>query len=1033
MNKPLLVLNASAGSGKTYNLVRNYLRLLLSEGDDRVEVGQILAMTFTNKASIEMKNRIMSDLNKLANGGDQRYLSEISTLCGLKPADTQKNARKVLRKILHQYEDFNVMTIDKFNLRLIRSFAKDLDLPDNFEISLDDAQVLEKAVDELLDTIDYKNQQKIYPLAINFAKENLEEESNWNIKTVLLEKAKILTNEKLFQLVKSLTKKDFSKEQHALWKLQYKAEKEQLQDWLRKLNTCFQNTECNPDLFDGKSTTFNGILKNLELKADPHLFLKDHKFSEAHINNIEKTYEKGKETVFTAEYLKFIRYFKEKESTWVLLNFKVTQFNILAILKELAISMEDIRSKESIIRVSEFNKLVADLVQNEEAPFIYERLGARFNHYFLDEFQDTSRLQWLNMVPLVHNSLAENKFNFIVGDPKQSIYRFKNGVAEQFVALPAIYNPENDPNTAQKSEFFNEMGKKEGLAENWRSAKNIVEFNNQLFSDFIKFIPESAKNHYENVAQISKGKEGGYIELYLDMEKERVYHLDTILLKWVKQVLDDGYKPADICILGLKKKQCNHYANLLKRNGYQVVSSDSLLVNSDKMVQAAIQFCKWKINRFDNQRVMQFANSYFSLLFQESAFEKYQLCFEINPQTGRSDFSENKFLESTSFTAEFMNSSFQNIYTLLVDFLGIMKWDPIENSYLQQLLDIAYQFDLKNGPDLLEFLQYYDQKAESFSVVLTENEHAIQIMTAHKSKGLEFPVVIIPNLNFKHPKNTKDQTLLEIDDVIIETALTKKETVIPEIAQEALFEDEARYMDSLNLLYVAFTRAQDRLYAMQISGKSDGFIKEITQIIQTRYPETKSTIPIHLKLGSNPEISEKKESETQLFKPDSVSEFLWFPEISLQPSKEQEEDSLTTAQRIGKQFHYIMEQCVSKQTALEAFKIGLVKGIIELEFEEILTKLLNEAFDNTQLNQLFNQGKHLNERTLIAGIQSHFRPDKLIVSDNETIVIDFKTGERIPKHEKQVLSYVQLLREMEMPSIKGYLYYTGGLGLVEVC
>lgn len=1036
VNKPFLIVNASAGSGKTYNLVRNYLRLLLSENENRAEISQIMAMTFTNKASIEMKSRIMSDLNRLANGKSEAksYLEEIAGFVGTSPESIQKKARLVLRKILHQYEDFNVMTIDKFNLRLIRSFARDLDLPDSFEISLDDTLILEKAIDELLSNIDAKNQTKLYQLALNFAKSNLEEENDWNLKKILLSKAKALTNEGYFQIIKTLSKTDFKKEQLDLWKLQFKTEKDELTIRLNSLNRLLLETGIDANTFAGKSTTFKPILFNLQLNPEPIFFLKESKRTEANYGNILKTIEEGKETQFSPIYLEFLQFIAEKSSYWIELDFKIQQFHLLAILKELALSMDDIRNKESIIRVSEFNKLVAELVQNEDAPFIYERLGSKFNHFFLDEFQDTSRLQWLNIVPLIHNSLGSNYFNFIVGDPKQSIYRFKNGVAEQFIALPAIYNPEEEPSIALRSLFFQKMGTVEGLEDNWRSAEQIVDFNNQFFEELLQFMPETGQEFYKHLKQNPKGKKGGYVELILNPKKdiEPTKFTNNQLLEWVEQCIADGYKPYEICVLGRKKRDCNQYANFLKSKGYQIVSSDSLLVNSDQFVQLSICYCKWKVNRFDFQRAMQFAYFYFEILEKKDAFETYGNCFQINPSDSKVYFSEQLFFESSRLNADFLDASFQNIYSLLVDFLMLVELDPIENTYLQQLLDLAYQFDMSNGPDLMEFINYYEKNEGKFSVQLSENEHAIQIMTAHKSKGLEFPVVIIPSFNFFNEGNNNDSYLMEINEHIVETKMSKFETAIPAIQVEAEKEDAAQKMDAINLLYVAFTRPQDRLYAINLKGSRNSFYEKFNTIFKNLFPDSYEDDSLHLKLGTFPEIKHPFRNQSTNYSPQSIQNFLWFPEISIQSTKEQEDDGLTTAQRVGKQFHFIMEKSHSNETAFSALKTGLLKGEIEQEFEGILMKLLEEAFSNNLLVQLFESGKHLNERTLIFDSKTRLRPDKLIVSDQHTIVIDFKTGEKSVKHEKQVLGYMTVLKEIGMAGIKGYLYYTGGLGLVEI-
>jgi CRISPR/Cas system-associated exonuclease Cas4 (RecB family) len=198
------------------------------------------------------------------------------------------------------------------------------------------------------------------------------------------------------------------------------------------------------------------------------------------------------------------------------------------------------------------------------------------------------------------------------------------------------------------------------------------------------------------------------------------------------------------------------------------------------------------------------------------------------------------------------------------------------------------------------------------------------------------------------------------------------------------------------------------------------------------FPDAYEEDLLHLKWGEKPEIKHHARKHATDYSPQSIQNFLWFPEISIQSNKEQENDSLTTAQRIGKQFHFIMEKSHSSETAFSALKTGILKGEIEQDFEEILIKLLEDAFSNHLLLDLFESGKHLNERTLIFDSKTRLRPDKLIVSDGKTVVIDFKTGEKSVKHEKQVQGYMTVLREIGMANIQGYLYYTGGLGLVAV-
>lgn len=1036
-NKPFLILNASAGSGKTFNLVRNYLRLLLSEGELRSEMSQIIAMTFTNKAALEMKTRIIGDLNKLSTATlDQSFLVETAAYIGLPPETIQKNARLTLKKILHQYEDFNVLTIDKFNLRLIRSFSRDLNLPEQFEVVLDEDLILEKAVDELLNTIDTKEQNELYKLAINFAKSNFDEENKWNVKKALLASAALLKNEQSFDVIRKLTTSSFSEKDLSTWKETLKLLKLQLQQLLRDLSSTLHASGLTSDDFSKKSVTYKRLIKLITTKFKTDELIANLDLTPSFLENITITGERtGQQELVTRVNAVHEFWSANKESIFVL-ELKTKQFYLLSILKELALSMEQIRQKESVIRISEFNQLVADLVKDEEAPFIYERLGTRFGHFFLDEFQDTSRLQWTNLVPLVHESLGHNQFNFIVGDPKQSIYRFKNGVAEQFVALPRIYNPENDAKTTLKSNFFEAQGHVSGLEENWRSAAEIVNFNNAFFSELKPLLPDSGQSYYAQINQAPRGKANGLITFKMDHQKdksEKESELD-LLEKWVNECIQDGYNPGDICILSKNKRSCNSFANHLKTKGFSVVSSDSLLVDSDIYVQLVICFLKWRSNPLENQFAMQFAEKYFRLAAAGSTFSAYETCFETVEQDGKSKkrFSIPLYLKVSGFDESLLNSGYQSIYSLIQTFIRSQNIDELQNAYIHQLLDISFNFDLSNGPDLMSFLSYYATTGHKSNVQLPDNKHAIKIMTAHKSKGLEFPIVLIPLLNFGSTKNENAPRIIEKEGHFIETKLVKNEYFIPEIEELGLIEKDAKLMDAINLLYVAFTRPVDRLYFYSNSGHSDTNKKVLTTL-STLYPEFIVTDEfIQGVIGNKPERTFEESTSDSSFTATSLSDFLWFPEISLFSTDEDEATALSKQKRIGNQFHGIMENSSSKEEAITFLNTEIRKGKIEKAIEQELLVLIEEVYSNQQIQQLFAAGTHLNERTLAIDATTQLRPDKIIYNANETVVIDFKTGEEKPSYLKQVNAYVSALHEVGFKNVSGYLYYVGGKGLVPI-
>lgn len=1033
---PLLVLNASAGSGKTYNLVRNYLVLLLKEASGKADLGQIVAMTFTNKAAYEMKTRIIRDLNKLSHPTekDKAYQLEIAALVEQQPEELQRNAQLVLKKMLHRYEEFNVLTIDKFNLKLIRSFSRDLNLPEQFDIVLDEQLILEKAVDELLSTIDKTTENRIYRLAINFARTNLDEETKWDVKRALIESAQILTDERSYQVIAKLVEKEFSQADYDLWRLQLKEYNHEIQRWQQRMQLALETSGLQMNDFHFGKNTWNKIQAMIFTKGNAIVLNEAFKATDYYANNLTKTQEKTGQNEPGNTIFPFWEYWTKLFPVYFELELKIRQFYLLGILRELAIFMENIREKDAVIRVSEFNKLVSELVKDEEAPFIYERLGNRFKHFFLDEFQDTSRLQWMNLVPLVHESLAHGQFNFIVGDPKQSIYRFKNGVAEQFVALPHIYNPEENPAIQVKSNFFHRLGKVEGLTENWRSSQAIVDFNNRFFENLKQHMPDSGTLYYQQVEQTPRGKANGYISFELIQKDDDSQELVLQnLLTWVESCLADGYFPSDICILAKRKAECNTYANHLKNNGHQVVSADSLLVNSDQYVQLIIAFCRLRNNPTHRQLFMRFAELFLRLFAKEQAFEIYQSCFEPVPETdGKEVFSQQRFFLNASFDANDLSLAYQDIFSLIQTFIRHYRIDELQNAYVHQLLDMAAQFDLHNGPDLMSFLSYYDGVGQRTNVQLPENKHSIKVMTAHKSKGLEFPVVIIPSLRFDVKNPNGKARLFESADHFLQSKLAEADKALPAIEPYVTVEKDAEVMDNINLLYVAFTRPVDRLYFMGVISKNEPLQKHILLTLSELYPQFVEGAGIKGTIGTPPEIVHEIDDADVAMVPQLLNDYLWFPDISIMSAQEQEENELNTQRRFGRQFHAIMEQSMRIEEAFEAIETGLLKGTVDIEFREDLRQQATHLFCNEQYLSLISGGLQLDEQTLLIDRKTKLRPDKVILHSDKTVVIDFKTGERKAEHRTQVSQYLFALDSMHYPAVEGYLYYVNDAALVKI-
>jgi ATP-dependent exoDNAse (exonuclease V) beta subunit len=1054
--KPLQIMNASAGSGKTYNLVMSYLKLILGDKSSPTQFSKIMAMTFTNKAAFEMKSRIIEALDFLANPirSDDKETNKAQALTesvvaelNIEAALLKFRAGSALKQILHQYEDFHVMTIDKFNLRLIRSFALDLDLDSDFQVVLNEEQILDKVIDQLMDELDPKEMKELTSLALQYSRSKIEDQESWDFQRTLKSFALVLTNEKYIEILKDIQQIDYSANSFSFIKEKEKDLKAMVELKATQLFAEFGNYPVN-DL-PGKTRTAGAYEKLITDKLiDGASDGAKGFFTSAMRRNLEDG--KLPESLASLS-IKFDDFFIEKIGEYRILRLISKNFYNMGLLKFISERLDKIRNSEQIIRISEFNKMISDLIKDEEAPFIYERLGNRFHNFLLDEFQDTSRLQWMNIVPLIHESLSNNRYNLIVGDPKQSIYRFKNGLAEQFITLPEIYNPEQDPQTALKSAYFKTLGGKKPLKDNWRSFQNIVNFNNDFFETFKGIIPDELKSFYEDVRQNPKGKEGGYI--YVDsksVEKEEgVNHSTNSVIKWVEACVADGIEKGNICILGNTKKSCNDWAIALSGRGHKVVSSDSLMVNSDHQVKLAIAYLKWRKNPSGELEARRFSEIFYSLSSENpiSAIRAYWVTEEKDGKT-RQYFEQNKFILENFGSKDLFFAPFESLYNLIQGFYKMADLHEIHNPYLHHLSDMLHEFDLVFGPELELFLKDYDQKGKGSSIQTPENKYAIKIMTGHKSKGLEFPVVMIPDLNWS-VTSKKSQFLLKESGHFIYQALSKSSKV-ERIKAEFDIEYNQSLLDRMNLAYVMFTRPVERLYVgnylKPVKKEADfgdqladfgKYIHEVfstlsTQLSNVKLLESAGEKDVHFEIGEKTKPTQKSVVAIDTdFVPIELADKLWFPDISLRDQLLQDENGLTDAQRYGNQLHLLLSVLINPTDIEAQLKFNLDSGLIEHTFEDRLRADLNEVLSHKAYVELFQDAEKIwSEQAIIISATETKRPDKIILKNDETIVIDFKTGMANEKHLKQVLVYVNTLREMNYPNVRGIVFYTGDLRMV---
>ena len=1027
-NIPLKIVNASAGSGKTYTLVMEYLLLLLAEEHDLTRFSRIIAMTFTNKAALEMKTRIIQALDDLSypeiyGEKSNAYAKKLAETLVVSTDEVHRRARAVLQNILHRYEEFHVMTIDKFNLKLIRSFSRDLNLPTDFEVILNESEIIEQVVDLLLDQLGKEALPKLTTLVFEYAKQNLDDGEKWDFRQVLVEFGAILSKERDQPLIEKLMGFDFSIERYTLLKETFFAQKVAFVARAQDTLGIYHNLGLTADQLPGKSTTARAIEKLGDLTEIPAIL-----FTPAFLKKCTEIPANGRTmpTQLTEALLALHNYHLHEAPSYHLNKLYLKNFYTMAMLQYMSGSLEIIKKDQQLIRISEFNKLISDLVRNEEAPFIYERLGERFQHFLLDEFQDTSRLQWLNMVPLIHHSISQEKKNLIVGDPKQSIYRFKNGVAEQFVALPRIYNPENNPQIARNSDYFHQMGKVEPLEENWRSSPEVVHFNNSFFEKLKTYLSPDAQLYYNSITQNAMSTLPGIVEI----ESVRIDAKDNDVIPFIvakiKACEAEGFKRGEICILGDTNRQTNGWAVELTKVGYKIVSAESLLVHNELNVQLVVSYLKRRLNPSSKSEMKRFAELYFRI-HQENSFTHYRSYFaKKTTESGKEIrvFDDEKFIASNFGTAEFY-CKYENLYDLVQSFYRMLKWDELKNPYLHHFADFTHHFELAKGPDLKSFLDNYSEQRNKLAIQLPESEDAIQIMTIHKSKGLEFPVVILPSIDFSTKMNTRSKHLVEIDDKIIYTT-TSKDSILSTLAQFNLSENAQILTDKVNQCYVAFTRPMERLYVSN-RHTNNAFGEIVHACLEQFEGATYEGEKLVYKTGENYQhVSKEKTTKFGFFEPQANTENLWFPDISLQDRAEiMEKSHLSPEQRFGTQFHLAMSLINQEEEVVPILATLLKEGQIECDFKDALEQKIRGIFAVTEVQQLFENAIEIaNEQSILMDEQTTLRPDKLVFKRNETIILDYKTGIPSKKDAQQMKNYIRAIQEIGYPNVKGYVFYT---------
>ena len=913
------IYKASAGSGKTHTLTQQYLRYLLQSGDPDA-YRHILAVTFTNKATDEMKQRVLETLSREARNDSEEG----------------RKARKVLISILHDYSNFSITTIDKFFLQIIRAFSREIGQNGSYRVELDEASVISSAVDSMLDSLDEEGNDALLEWMVAYALESVEKEGKYDIAENLKEFGKLFLQED-FRIKKGQPGVTF------------------VQD--------------------------RGVIERVRQQMSERI------------------------AFFKSQGKKVDKYAKRLNKTCeVILN----SVGIMGISSDIYARMTDILREKNLVMLSESKETIRKLIDDSDAPFIYEKVGNRYDHLMLDEFQDTSRVEWQNFLPLYRESLAKGKDCMIVGDIKQSIYRFRGSDWETL-------------NSGVSRDFDRSVTNFETLQVNRRSFRNIIRFNNMLYGRIMEWLPDefsdSIAEIYQDAAQEEWKEQEGYVQIQLE-EYVKSAEFESRGLEWmvsaIKELQDRGFPVGSITVLTRYNRQVSAVAKKLIAEGYAVITDESLLVSGSPQVQKVVAVLKYLSSGTDD------------------------IC--------------NEQLRQLGVDVNYDVSSEGSLYDLCENIIRIWIPDVAKGDipYINAFLDIVTEYTSAYGSDISAFARWWEETASDGRYIsVPEGQDAVRVMTYHKSKGLGLDAVILPFFNeeLAHGKGnyiwtTPDPEVCQIGLFPVKCTQTN--------LKDTLFQDDydrERFLcavDAMNAAYVATTRAKQAMYIHAVRSKSgiDAVSECMARMLeqccsQDLEDESEAdgqnvyefgTPQSYVPSGDDEDARVQEPvdrfvSIPYLVKEDGEEEAPARPRIEMAYSGADFFDEPGARQK-GIVLHDILASVTVAADLRQAVEKAVGEGLLPAGDAEDVEAMLQQAIDSVAGYHWFDSGNTVfNELSIINTDGNVERPDRVIVREGETVVVDYKFGEERSYYCWQVRRYMKLLREMGYPGVKGYLWY----------
>ncbi|WP_306640567.1 UvrD-helicase domain-containing protein [Sanyastnella coralliicola] len=1041
------VLRASAGSGKTFSLVQHYLAAALSEEKEDY-YRHILAITFTNKAADEMKSRVLKAMRQLATGeGD--HIETLTQDLKIPRDELIRRAKRMYHHMMTHYGMISIMTIDKFVNRLVRSFTRELAFDGDFRLELDESTLIVDAVDLLLNKVG-PQEKELTKILEQFILQRIEDEDGWDPQRELLKFGELLFKEEFRPIVRKLKEQEFDfLGLQASFRAEYASAESVAAKAAARGLELIENHQVRalfasqyiPKAFDrwvGKEWKEPSATIRKQFDGEASLVAKK---NEDRIHEVEALMPQL--TACYEEVLGFVEGEKGRQAR-LKLNLSKAMFQ-LATLRELERNLDEVRAAGNVFTFSDLNRTIEILVRNSPAPFIFERIGERYHHFMIDEFQDTSVVQWQNFLPLIENSLAKGKFNLIVGDGKQAIYRWRNGDVRQLQRLPYLLGHVEEGSVMQeRQDALVRYYSSNELENNWRSRKNVVEFNNGVFELMQHHLSDEHSSIYDHLVQGVKGEDGGYVTAqgyYFQKNEELIPERHQRIYDLIADARNQGFAYRDIAILVRSNSIGSEISRFLlndeddpDRDRIMSITEESLQLGRHVAPLAVIQLLK-ALNRNDDQRGhAKFFQAFtalhpnYDLVSLLGEYTQFPQPDEEGKVRGRSRIDLHRFLKD-EFKIEFpellIEQPLYDLVAMLSDLLGVSSRFP---AYAEKLMDMALQSQVDDAEGLQGFLERWDQKGKKRSISIPEDVDGVRVMTVHKSKGLEFPVVISV-LNQPKGGGTSSMMHVNLEGMNLGLpfgvlSLSKMKNTSVENQYEA--EREREKLDELNVVYVSLTRAVDQLHILlEANEGADNLLGNLGEAVKQVIGESPWQGAPALGSPVTPTHEQDEDQGVQIikrFQHASADDRL---KIGIDdPYLRAEGDNLSPRAR-GEEVHALLAR-IESHADLPRLKVLPTpwQRMTEDEWQSIF-RSIEEVLNIPEAQPWFDgTGTVYNERALIDERGNELRPDRIVIYPNKWVVIDYKTGEQEKKHHDQVAEYVGVCQRMTELPVEGWLLYT---------